>query len=168
MTRPRRPSDEHGYEPYADAGRTRPLTRVVQQEEPERAGPIRQRIAEHHQRRRYGPDGQVVEDHQAIRYIDRFARPSGSRELRWLAVHWAALIAFFLTTLFAWGYWGAWAGVAAGLAWVLVLGRESWLVLLAYGVTATVVSVLLQSVWGAVILAVPWALAWLEGEAEES
>lgn len=40
MTRPRRPSDEYGYEPYTDAGRTRPLTRVVQQEEPERAGPV--------------------------------------------------------------------------------------------------------------------------------
>jgi hypothetical protein len=129
--------------------------RVVQHEEPERVGPLRQRTAEHHQRRRFGPDGRVVEEHQAIRYIDDYAPPTGSRELRLLAVHWAALIAFFLTTLLAGAYWGGWAALAAGLAWVLVLGRESVLILLAYGATAAVVSVLLQSFWGAVILAAP-------------
>jgi hypothetical protein len=49
------------------AGGEPPLMRVVQHEEPERVGPLRQRTAEHHQRRRFGPDGRVVEEHQAIR-----------------------------------------------------------------------------------------------------
>ena len=126
--------------------------------------PVRRRVAERHRRVRLDASGRVVEDHQAIRLTEEYGRRTGPthRPLRQLVVAWSALIGGFLSVAVAGANLGGWAALAVGLGWAVLMGVEAIPVLALFWVVAAVVSVLLQSYWGAIFVAVPFSFAFLE------
>lgn len=131
------------------------------------AGPVRRRTTEHHHRRRYDAHGRVVEEHRAVRYLEDYARPAVSKEVRDLVLSSAALLLAFLSVVAAATHQGPWAGLATALAWALVMGPESIVVLPLYAGVAAILSVLMQSFWGAVVTVVPFAVILMNARPEE-
>ena len=131
--------------------------------------PVRKRVAERHRRVRFDESGRVVEDHQAIRLVEEYDAKSVSdrRPLRFVVV-WSALVGLFVSVSVAGAYLGGWAALAVGLGWVVLIGSESAPLLALYWVLAAVLSVLLQSYWGAILVALAFSLTDAEVDEDQA